>query len=163
MASTVVAATAMTSTIVAATAMESSTTSSAGFAAAAAAEPMSAVTGHTASLEAAVASTESAITFSEASITSTEFMTATEVLESAPVVASVEFRMPVIKMIPGTGADEHTAREPLRTPEAIRCAREGIIRVEPVHTYWGSIVKAVIGTYLDADCNLGVRIDRRER
>jgi hypothetical protein len=116
-----------------------------------------------ASTVATVVSTESAIAFPEAAITSTEFMAAAEMLESAPVVAPVEFRMPVVEVIPGTGADEHIAREPFRSPVTIRCARKGIIRVEPVRAYRGSIVKAVIGPYLDADGNLRVRIDRRER
>ena len=157
MTSAFMAATAVT------TAMEFTTTAAAEFTATAAAETMGTITVPSASfLETTVASTESAITFSEATVASTELMTAAEALESARVVASVEFRMPVIKLIPGTGADEHAAGEPFRTPITIRRAPEGIIRVKPVRAYRGSIVKAVFGTYLNANCNLGVRIDRRQ-
>lgn len=161
----------------AATAMESSTTSAAGFTTVAS-EATATITVPTAALpettvasteamivstEAMIVCTEAAITFSEATISSTELMAAAEVLEPAPVVAPVEFRMPVVKVIPRPGADEDPADEIFRTPVPIRCARKGIIRVEPVGAYRGSIVKAVIGTYLDADCHLRVGIDRRER
>jgi hypothetical protein len=171
-----VTATTMTSAVVAATAvtaaMESAATAVGSSTTTAAAEVMATATGSpsasfletaVASTEATFVSTEAAITFSEATIISTELMAAAEVLESAPVVAPVEFRMPVVKVIPRPGADEDPAGEIFRTPVAIRCARKGIIRVEPVGAYRGSIVKAVIGAYLDADCHLRVGIDRRER
>jgi hypothetical protein len=78
-----------------------------------------------------------------------------------PVVAPPIPRMRIVKVVPGTGADEYAAHKPIRPPISIRRACIGIIRVVPISTNRWRVINSVRRADLNADCNLSVRINCR--
>jgi hypothetical protein len=132
------------------------------------AEPMGVTAEPVLATEAAIVASESVTTAESVSVA--EPAVAVEALESAPVpvatapiVRPVERRMGVVEAIPGAGADEHTAGEPLRTPVTIGCAVKRIIRIIPVRADRRRVVKAVIRTYPDTDGNLRLGVSGGKR
>lgn len=110
----------------------------------------------TAIAEAAIAATEP-VAVTE-SFSAAEPVTVAEAFKSAEAPAHeerpVEARMRVVEVVPGAGADEHAADEPLGSPVTIGRAPERIIRIEPVRAYRRRIVQSVIRAYTDPNGNL---------
>ncbi|HEY6253790.1 MAG TPA: hypothetical protein VI685_27860 [Candidatus Angelobacter sp.] len=98
-----------------------------------------------------------AVTIAE--FTSEPVVTVAEAVEA--IVASVKFRMPVVKVVPGTGANEHAACEPLRAPVTVGCAIKWIVGIEAVLAHRRRIIKAVIRADLHANGNLCLRVHGR--
>lgn len=69
----------------------------------------------------------------------------------------------VIKVVPRSRADEHAANKPSRAPVTIWRASIRIVWIIPIRAYRGRIVEAVIGTNLNAKCDLALQISRRQR
>jgi hypothetical protein len=121
-----------------------------------------------ASAEATVDSTESTIMVAEVAApviaelaVLTKFALVEAIKPAHVVIAPIEFRMHVVKVIPRSGSDKNSVDEPFRTPIAIGRATIGIIRVEPIRAHRRRIVDPVTGAYPDANRNLRLRMECR--
>src|SRR5882724_10455648 len=75
-----------------------------------------------------------------------------------PAVSNEELRMPIVVVIPRSGPNKDTVREPFRAPVPVGCARIGRVRIE-------SILADRRRANLDAERNLclGIRCWKRQR
>src|SRR5579871_2398443 len=113
--------------------------------------------------EPTVATIESPVVAIKPAEPTSTFMKSTESIVTKARISVPIAWMPEIKVIPRPSTDEDATCKPLWPPIAIGCTGKWIIRIVTVPAHRGRIVKTVIRAYLDANHNLGVRINTGER